>query len=155
MISIVSPYKTADVEICQECNLSGIDEVERSGFVSPDKKIQEYIRSGMVLQSIRTGGEEFDVQGGETDAEPNSPEFYDELTADAENYDGSPMPQFIDKISALETVDNAEKTFTANEAERNSETSKRKSEADKQKKYIDEMTTSLASKINKGEKPGV
>lgn len=109
-MTIVNPYRTCDVDIIKECGHSRIDNVERAGYVSPDKKIQTFIESGQLLQNYRTGGDEYELQGEETELDPDSPDYAEELTSDAEKL-GEPLPQFLDKISAMETLDNAEKSL--------------------------------------------
>lgn len=147
-ISILAPYRSEAKEIRQECNLSTIDVVERSGYVSPEKKIEAYVQSGSILQNIRTNGEEFDVQGGETENEPDSDEYVDELTQDAENCTDEPLPQFIDKITAVEKLESVEKTLTSNESERKASSKKRKSEQEEKEKFISDFSNSLAKAIN-------
>lgn len=151
-ISIVPPYVTDRKEIRLECNLDDTDVVERSGYVSPDKKIQSFIESGTLLQGIRTSGEEYDVQGGETDAESDSPEYVEELTQDAENYDGECMPQFIDKLSANDYVDNKLKESEAHSLAEDSDVQERKKAKQERKEFIDELSTSIAEKTKSTEK---
>lgn len=151
-ISIVPPYVTDDKFVRLECGLDDTDVVERSGYISPDKKIMSYIETGVILQGIRTSGEEFDVQGGETDAEQDSQEYVDELTEDAEKYDGECMPQFIDKISANDYVDMKEKQIHANSLAEDSDVQERKKAKQQQKEFIDELSTSIAEKSKFSEK---
>lgn len=151
-ISIVPPYVTDDKFVRLECGLDDTDVVERSGYVSPEKKIKSYIETGVILQGIRTSGEEYDVQGGETDAEQDSQEYVDELTEDAEKYDGECMPQFIDKISANDYVDRKEKEFQAHSLAEDSDVQERKKAKQQQKEFIDELSTSIAEKSKSSEK---
>lgn len=143
-ISIVPPYVTDDISIRHECGLDDTDVVERSGYVSPDRKIKTYIDSGILLQAIRTSGDEYDVQGGETEAEADSPEYRDELTEDAEKYDGEVMPQFIDKLSANEYVDNRYKESEARSLADDRDVQERKKAKQDRKEFIDELSTSIA-----------
>lgn len=85
------------------------DNVERSGYVSPDKKIRSFIESGQLLQNYRASGDDYELQGEETELEPDSEEYRDELTKDAEKFDEDIMPQHLDKLSASEILDNADK----------------------------------------------
>lgn len=150
-MSIVPPYVTKSDLIRLEIVKDDTDIVERSGYVSPDKKIQAFIESGQLLQNYRTNGEEYDVQGGETDNEPDSAEYVEELTADAENYDGICMPQFVDTLTALEKVDNIEKEFLSNELASDSEIQNRKRAKKEQKEFIEDLATSIAEKGKKSE----
>lgn len=151
-ISIVPPYVTDNIKIRHEFFHDVTDLVERSGYISPDKKIQSFIDSGMILQGIRTAGEEYDVQGGETEAEADSPEYRDELTEDAENYQGECMPQFIDKISANEYVDTTLKNSEAKSLAEDSEVQERKKAKAERKEFIDELSTSITNHSKSSEK---
>lgn len=150
-MSIIAPYRSTEESICYDVITDNTDVVERSGYISPDKKIESFIESGQLLQNYRTSGEEFDVQGGETDAEPDSQEYVDELTHDAENYDGPMMPQFIDTLSAVEKVDDIEKNFHAEELASDSELKEIKRAKADRKEFIEELSTSIAEKSKKNE----
>ena len=84
------------------------DMVERDGYVPNDKKIDTFIQTGMVLSSMHMGGDEYELQGAESDFEADTPEFREELTKDAESYDNPPLEQYMDKITAEETLATAE-----------------------------------------------
>lgn len=150
-MSIVPPYVTKDEKVRLDIVKDATDVVERSGYVSPDKKIQSFIESGSLLQNIRTSGEEYDVQGGETDNEADSQEYVEELTKDAENYDGEVLPQFISTIEAVEKLDNIEKDSSAQSLANSSEVAERKKAKQAQKEFIEELSTSIAEKGKKNE----
>lgn len=86
------------------------DNVERSEYISPDKKIESFIQSGLLLQNMNSGSGSYELDGSETDADPDSPEYRDELERDAEKLKGSALPQFFDKVDALETIERIEKS---------------------------------------------
>lgn len=110
-ITIVNPYATAEVDIIKECGLDNHDSVERAGYVSPDKKIEAFLETGQLLQNYRAGGEDYEIQGEETDLEADSPEYVEELTKEAENFDNEVMPQFMDKLTANEILADADKSL--------------------------------------------
>lgn len=115
------------------------DKVEREGYVSNEKKIDTFIQTGLVLQNMSiTGGPEYEIQGGESDFEPDSPEYLEELTKDAENYNEKPLEQYMDKITAEEILSDADKTI---------ETEKR---TKKNKKKEVSFEDSIVSAITKG-----
>ena len=80
-MNIIAPYVSEDYSVHVEEFKDTTDKVERSGYVSPEKKIKAYLESGTVLQSIRTGGEQYEIQGEETELDEDSPEFVEELTS--------------------------------------------------------------------------
>lgn len=84
------------------------DTVEREGYVPNDKKIDTFIETGMLMSNMRLGGEEYEIQGEESEFEADSPEFRDELTADAENFSERPLEQYMDKITANEILHDAD-----------------------------------------------
>lgn len=101
-ISVISRYfRGVDSE-----NLPTTDLVERGGYVSPDVRIKQFMDNGNVLPS--SGGSGYEIPGVETDLDPSSDEYVDELHSDAENFKEEVMPQFIDKISAVEVVKRVE-----------------------------------------------
>ena len=114
------------------------DKVERDGYVPNDKKIEIFLASGLVTQNMSRGGSEYEIQGGESDFEPDSPEFLEELTKDAENYNERPLEQYMDKITAEEVLSDAELTI---------ETEKR---TKKNKKKEVSFEDSIVSAITKG-----
>lgn len=151
-ISIIPPYVSDSDEIRLDIITDEIDVVERSGYISPDKKIQEFINSGTILQNYRTGGEEYDMQGSETENEPDSVEYVEELTQDAENYTEEPLPQFVDVLSAVEKVDNIEKQFRQSELATESEKKERTKAKKERTEFIEELSTSISSKTSTKEK---
>ena len=109
-VSILAPYRSGEVDVIKECDLSALDRVERGGYVPNEVRIQKFIDSGLVLfgQSAQGTGE-YEIPGGESDYEADSDEYRDELEDEAENYNEAPLMQYIDKITAEEVLDNAEK----------------------------------------------
>lgn len=146
-MTIVSPYRSGDVEILIECNLSQEDKVERSGYIRPEVKIKSYLETGQLLQNYRPGGAEYDIQGEETDLDEDSPEFADELTEDAENFTQSPLPQFIDKMSAVETLNEFEQTFEQHSSEAEAKTKKATAEENERKKSLKELGDTIAKSV--------
>lgn len=105
-ISIVSRYRSEDV---YESIQDKTDLVERSGYVSPDKKIEAFIESGQLLQNYRASGSDYELQSEELEMDSDSDEYVEYLTNESENYSDQVMPQFIDKISANEILNEADK----------------------------------------------
>lgn len=105
-ISIVSRYRSEDV---YESIKDKSDLVERSGYVSPDKKIESFIESGQLLQNYRASGSDYELQSEELEMDSDSDEYVEYLTNESENYSEQLMPQFIDKISANEILNEADK----------------------------------------------
>lgn len=115
-VSIIAPYRSGEVEIIKECDLSALDRVERGGYVPNEVRIQKFIDSGMVLFGANgQGAGEYEILGSESDFEADSEEYRDELEAEAENYKEAPLMQYMDKITAEEVLDNAEKALRASE----------------------------------------
>lgn len=148
-MKLVPPYVTRDVVITLEKKGSQIDEVERAGYVSPDKKIQSFIESGQLLQDYRGNSEEFDIEGSESDFESDSPEYADELTHDAENYSGEIMPQFIDKITANEIVAEYGNKQEMNDVERFKAESYKKAKQSEDDSLLAKLSDSVAKEILK------
>lgn len=105
-ISIVSRYRSKDI---YESIKDKTDLVERSGYVSPDKKIESFIESGQLLQNYRASGSDYELQSEELEMDSDSDEYVEYLTNESENYSEQVMPQFIDKISANEILNEADK----------------------------------------------
>lgn len=148
-MDIHAPYRTSEVEVLKECNLSSTDEVERGGYVSPDKKIETFLQTGQLLQNYHAGGDDYEMQGDESDFEADTEEYRDELTNDAETYDEEPLPQFMDKLTAVETLDEADKRLeNATKQKRRDKT--RESENDASKAFLDGLESKIVSGIQKG-----
>lgn len=112
-VSIISPTFVEDEKV----NVySKIDRVERAGFVPNDKKIEQFIQSG-VVGFDRHGGGEYEIQESESDFEEDSPEFLEELTKQAEDFDNPPLAQHMDKLTAEEILSDAEKTMESRKRE--------------------------------------
>ncbi|MCM1320728.1 MAG: hypothetical protein NC041_04205 [Bacteroides sp.] len=109
IIPYPNPEDVPDKETMFECVTDQTDEVERSDYVSPDKKIESFIHSGVLLQNMNASGGSYELDGSETEADPDSPAYREELERDAESLKGSPLPQHFDKIDALEVVESIEK----------------------------------------------
>lgn len=107
-ITIVSRYRTENI---YEPIEDYFDEVERGGYVSPDKKIQSFLQTGSVPTT--SGGSDFELQSEEVDMESSSDEYIELLHNEAESFDEEVMPQFIDKLSAVEVLDKADKKLDA------------------------------------------
>lgn len=112
-VSIISPTFVEDEKV----NVySKIDRVERAGFVPNDKKIEQFIQSG-VVGFDRHGGGEYEIQESESDFEEDSPEFLEELTKQAEDFDELPLAQHMDKLTAEEILSDTEKTMESQKRE--------------------------------------
>lgn len=107
-MKIVAPYFVTEEAVH---GYNPHDKVEREGYVPNDKKVQTFIETGLLMQNMRLGGEEYEIQGEESDFEADSLEFRDELTRDAENFNQQPLNQFMDKITAEEILSDADKTI--------------------------------------------
>lgn len=149
-ITIVNPYRTKSKEITSECGLSRVDNVERGGYVSPDKKIETYIQTGMLLQNMHPSGDSYELQGTETDLEADSEEYRDELTADAESFDEQPLPQFVDKLSASEILSEADRALeNASKAKGDDKSSKNADDASKRVSEAIESVLKAYDKLSK------
>lgn len=134
-VSIVSPTFVEDEKV----NVySKIDRVERGGFVPNDKKIEQFIQSG-VVGFDRHGSGEYEIQESESDFEEDSPEFLEELTKQAEDFDEPPLAQHMDKLTAEEILSDSEKIIES-----------RKEEAKKPKKNASDFEDSVVKAITKG-----
>lgn len=142
---IIAPYCSSEIEVIKECGLAEVDSVERFGFVPNEEKISTFIESGMVLMNQRQGVGEYEIQGGESDFEPDSVEYRDELTREAEEFDQQPLLQSIDKIEAEEILDNAEKRIVAKKRARE----KRVRDKSNEIEISDSSITRLANSINR------
>lgn len=142
---IIAPYCSSEIGVIKECGLSQVDSVERSGFVPNEEKISTFIESGMILMNQRQGIGEYEIQGGESDFDPDSVEYRDELTREAEEFDQQPLLQSIDKIEAEEILDNAEKQIVAKKRARE----KRVRDKSNEIEISDSSITRLANSINR------
>lgn len=148
-MKIVAPYSSCEVEVIKECGLSSVDSVERAGYVSPDKKIETFLESGQLLQNMRAGGDSYEIEGTETELEPDSSEYIDELTKDAENYDEEVMPQHFDKMDAMEILDSADKKAEIASKKRKGDKTP-KSEKDAFTARLDGLEDKIVGAIDKG-----
>lgn len=130
-MNIVAPYKQTLLD--SKVTYSHIDNVERAGYVSNEQKITAFINQGLVLTEFRANSSEFDIPEQESEFESDSQEFLDELTRQAEEFDEKPLLQHLDKITAEETLKDAELSlnFAQKEAEKQSKRSKKQSDTDK------------------------
>lgn len=145
-MNIVAPYRSSEVEVIRECNLSRTDKVERSGYIRPEDRIKTFIETGVMLQSSRGADSEYDIPGNETDAEPDSVEYVEELERDAENFKEAPLAQFIDKMEACEVL--AQADLALSEASNSSKRDKtRKDEKDASKEFLDGLETKIVEGI--------
>lgn len=147
-MNIVAPYRTAEIEIMKECNLSRIDKVERSGYIRPEDRIETFIQTGMMLQEFHGNPSEFDLQGTETENEPDSREYVEELEEDAEKFEASPLLQHFDKIDACEILQNGENELKNAQIESKRDKT-RKDEKDVSKAFLDGLEEKIISGITK------
>lgn len=149
-ITIVNPYKSKDKKVYSEVGLSRIDNVERGGYVSPEKKIETYISTGMLLQNMHPSGDNYEIQGTETDLEADSEEYREELTSDAESFDEQPLPQFVDKLSASEILSEADRALeNASKAQVDDKSSQKANEASERVSEAIESVLKAYDKLSK------
>lgn len=139
-ITIVNPYftKKCVFEVIEDYH----DEVERQGYVSPDKKIQSFLQNGTVPAT--SGGSDYELQQEELECEIDSDEYIETLTREAENFDKPLMPQFVDKLSASEILNEADKYVIGKEFE--AKEKKKNAKVDKTDTVIDALKK-IESKI--------
>lgn len=107
-ISIVSRYRHDNVT---ENITDYFDQVERAGYISPDKKIEAFLSTGSVPST--SGGSDYELDQEEVDLDPSSDEYVEVLHKEAEEFTAPIMPQFVDKLSAVEILDQADKVLDA------------------------------------------
>lgn len=134
-MKIYAPYASCEVEVVKECGHSTIDKVERGGYRPNSEKIDDFISTGNIVSLSRSQDSEAELPSEESEFEPDSEEYRDELTKDAENFDEEPLPQFMDKLTAEEILDNSDKLLKEREKlaseKKLARKDKKKSDADK------------------------
>lgn len=144
-MKIVAPYFVTDESVHE---YDTHDKVEREGYVPNDKKIDSFINTGMLMQNMRIGGEDYEIQGGESDFEADSIEFRNELTQDAENFAEQPLSQFLDKITAEEILADSENALKEREkTSKEKKLSRKKSDAEKIISSLDKGFGKLIDKL--------
>lgn len=108
-MNIVAPYSSDELDKKHE--YSKVDHVERGGYIPNDKKIEEFISSGLALVQMRRGAGEYEIPEEESDFEEDSPEYLEELERQAEEYKEPPLMQHIDKMTAEEVLESADKAL--------------------------------------------
>lgn len=149
-MTILAPYRSS-LKTAPELHaetLSQEDDVERAGYISAEQKIQSFMDSGTLLQNYRGNSQEFDYDGGETDADPDSPEYLEELTADSEKDDLAPLPQFNDRIELLEQAASLQKRF--NEAETAKRDKTRNAEKAEEKDFLHGLQSAVTQAVKDG-----
>lgn len=116
---------------------SKIDSVERSGYVPNDKKVESFMQTGSI-SSLSSGGE-YEIDEEESDFEADSPEYLEELEKDATKFieNNEPLSQFMDKITAVEILNDADKKI---ESEKRTRASKKQASASKEDSIIKAIT---------------
>lgn len=114
-MNIVPPYVSCEIEVMKECNLDKHDKVERDGYRPPSEKVDDFIKTGNILALSRYTDGDAELPSEESEFEPDSEEYREELTKDAEEFDEAPLAQYVDKISAQEILDEADKKIEASE----------------------------------------
>lgn len=116
---------------------SKIDSVERSGYVPNDKKVEAFMQTGSI-SSLSSGGE-YEIEEEESEFESDSPEYLEELEKDATKFmeENEPLSQFMDKITAVEILSEADKKI---ESEKRTRASKKQASASKEDSIIKAIT---------------
>lgn len=148
-MKILAPYRSTE-KTAPELHfekLSQDDNVERAGYVPAEKKIQSYMESGLLLQNYRGSSQEYDYEGVETDTDPDSPEYVEELGEDSEKDGLTPLPQFNDRMQLLEQATELQTRLETSTEERKRETQTRKSSSVKEKAFIETLSSSVAKGV--------
>lgn len=131
---------------------SKIDNVERAGYVANYEKIDTFINTGMLLMDYHANSSEYDIPESESDFEQDTPEYLEELTKQAEDFDSPPLMQHFDKITAEEVLDNADKVMKMSEKVDSKKTKKsEKSDAMAIKEAIKEGFSEINSTLKNSE----
>lgn len=146
-MNIVPPYVSNELDIHYEPASSALDKVERSGFVPPEKKIESFVNSGTLLQNYRAGGDSFELEGGESEFEEDSPEYREELTNDAENFDSPVLPQYMDVLSASEKMADLMNKADSENFERTEKIKKQNAKKIEDDGVLSKLADSVASKV--------
>lgn len=149
-MNIIAPYRSDESD--KKHIYSRFDKVEREGFVSNEQKIEAFINQGMVLTEYHGTSAEYDIGEEESDFESDSPEFIDELTNQALEDSRPPLIQHLDKITALESLENAEKTIEESESRRKNKKTD-VSDSEKVVNAIKEGFKAVSKEKNKTETP--
>lgn len=116
---------------------SKIDSVERSGYVPNDKKVEAFLSNGSVSGLSSAG--EYEIEEEESDFEADSHEYLEELEKDATKFieENEPLSQFMDKITAVEILSEADKKI---ESEKRTRASKKQASASKEDSIVKAIT---------------
>lgn len=116
---------------------SKIDSVERSGYVPNDKKVEAFMQTGSI-SALGNGGE-YEIEEAESEFEADSPEYLEELEKDATDFieKNEPLSQFMDKITAVEVLNEADKKI---ESDKRTRASKKQASASKEDSIIKAIT---------------
>lgn len=106
-MDIFAPYRHEESDIKRKT----YDNVERSGYIPNEKKIESFISSGLVLTEMRRGAGQYEIEESQSDYDSDTPEYLDELTKQAEAFDEKPLSQHLDKITCEEILDEADKAL--------------------------------------------
>lgn len=118
MFTLIPKTVTAEIDVIKEVGHDTHDKVERDGYRPNSEKIADFISTGNILNLSRASDADAELPSAESDFEPDSEEFREELTRDAENFDEVPLLQHFDKIDACEILDEADKKVENNERAR-------------------------------------
>lgn len=130
MFTLIPPTVSSEIEVIKECGLDKHDRVERDGYRPNSDKIADFIATGNILNLSRASDAEAELPAEESDFEPDSEEYREELTRDAEEFDEVPLLQHFDKIDACEILDEADKKVEEREKLRKKTKVSRKTEKD-------------------------
>lgn len=109
MFTLIPKTVTAEIDVIKEVGHDTHDKVERDGYRPNSEKIADFISTGNILNLSRASDADAELPAEESDFEPDSEEFREELTKDAENFDEVPLLQHFDKIDACEILDEVDK----------------------------------------------
>lgn len=115
MFSLIPATVSNEVEVIRECGLSTLDKVERSGYRPNCEKIADFLATGNIQNLSRASDTDAELPSEESEFEPDSEEYREELTKDAEEFDAPPLLQHFDKIDACEILNEADKAIEERE----------------------------------------
>lgn len=152
-MQILAPYRASLKAKELHCeHLSQEDKVERTGYIPAEKKIQSYIESGLLLQNYRGNSQEYDYEGGETELDPDSPEYLEELTTDADKDSLSPLPQYNDRMELLEQADTLQKRIIDRDNAKRDKT--RNAKNAEQQEFLRNVENAVSAGVKSGLKQG-
>lgn len=117
---------------------SKIDSVERFGYVPNDKKVESFMATGNI-SSLSSNSAGYEIEESESDFDADSPEYLEELEKDATDFieKNEPLSQFMDKITAVEVLNEADKKI---ESAKRTRASKKQASESKEDSIIKAIT---------------